>query len=160
MAPKMISDLKSKAFPGGHDTSHALCDQSRAHWNPPFQNPRSATDFRMKELTCKHIGVECCQMYWLQIDHTGIVQWAASPAACDHGYMRTRYGQQLSCYLTLCDTAIGMLSNTAVQIVAKNRYYTHNTKNSPVPFFILMTVLNNWSLACEPPGHLFQIWFQ
>ena len=23
--------------------SRALCDQSHAHWNPPFQNPRSAT---------------------------------------------------------------------------------------------------------------------
>ena len=54
-APKAISEgLKSNIFLGGHvpqvphtpsaRASLALCDQSRAHWNPPFQNPRSATE--------------------------------------------------------------------------------------------------------------------
>ena len=53
-APKVISEgLKSNIFLGGHvpqvpntpsvRASFALCDQSHAHWNPPFQNPRSAT---------------------------------------------------------------------------------------------------------------------
>ena len=46
------SDLRRseiKNFPAGRATptsaraSCALCHQSRAHWNPPFQNPRSAT---------------------------------------------------------------------------------------------------------------------
>ena len=50
------SDLRRseiKNFPGGTCSPPAtppsvralrtLCDQSRAHWNPPFQNSRSAT---------------------------------------------------------------------------------------------------------------------
>ena len=44
-----------KNVPGGHIShvphspsaraSRALCHESRAHWNPPFQNPRSATGY-------------------------------------------------------------------------------------------------------------------
>ena len=32
-----------RATPPSMRTSHALCGQSRAHWNPPFQNPRFTT---------------------------------------------------------------------------------------------------------------------
>ena len=42
-------------------TSCALCDQSRAHWNPPFQNPRSATvDARV----VYGWGVAWCPAWW------------------------------------------------------------------------------------------------
>ena len=54
----------------------------------------------------------------------------------------------------------GMLCNTAVEIVATNSYCTHYATTPLLYlFFILMTVLNDWCLACEPPGQLFQIWY-
>ena len=53
-APKAISEGLKQEFSWGDMSPHvphplarasrASCDQSRAHWNPPFQNPGSATD--------------------------------------------------------------------------------------------------------------------
>ena len=38
-----VGTCPPRATPTSARASCALCHQSRAHWNPPFQNPRSAT---------------------------------------------------------------------------------------------------------------------
>ena len=38
-----LGDVSLCATPPSARASPDLCDQSCAHWNPPFQNPRSAT---------------------------------------------------------------------------------------------------------------------
>ena len=67
------SDLRRseiKKFPGGTcppratpisvHASRALCDQSRAQWNPPFQNPRSATELHGQGQSAHKIDKKCC----------------------------------------------------------------------------------------------------